>query len=178
MRVPIEVGGDQVRRELDALELAADRLGERLDRHRLGQAGHALDEDVTTSQERDDEPFEQLVLADDELLHLVTPPAPSASAAAGGWSMGVGLLGSVTAAGLPAAPPAAPIGTAKPMPTKKPCSDGLARAVTMPTTWPARLSSGPPELPGLTAASNWMRPSGSVRPATGMVRSGRRRRRQ
>ena len=28
----------------------------------------------------------------------------------------------------------------------------------MPTTWPPRSSSGPPELPGLTAASNWMRP--------------------
>ena len=28
----------------------------------------------------------------------------------------------------------------------------------MPTTCPARLSSGPPELPGLTAASNWMSP--------------------
>ena len=29
----------------------------------------------------------------------------------------------------------------------------------MPTTCPARSSSGPPELPGLTAASTWMRPS-------------------
>jgi hypothetical protein len=28
----------------------------------------------------------------------------------------------------------------------------------MPTTWPSRLSSGPPELPGLTAASTWIRP--------------------
>ena len=31
-------------------------------------------------------------------------------------------------------------------------------AVTMPTTRPSRSSSGPPELPGLTAASTWMRP--------------------
>ena len=49
------------------------------------------------------------------------------------------------------------MGTAKPMPTKSVWSLGLARPVTMPTTWPALLSSGPPELPGLTAASNWMR---------------------
>ena len=38
----------------------------------------------------------------------------------------------------------------------------------MPTTWPSRLSSGPPELPGLTAASNWIRPL-SVWPVFGTV---------
>ena len=54
--------------------------------------------------------------------------------------------------------PAVAIGTAKPIPTKKFCRAGLASAVTMPTTCPARLSSGPPLLPGLTAASNWMSP--------------------
>ena len=31
-------------------------------------------------------------------------------------------------------------------------------AVLMPTTWPAELTSGPPELPGLMAASVWIRP--------------------
>ncbi len=31
-------------------------------------------------------------------------------------------------------------------------------AVFMPTTWPAAFTSGPPELPGLMAASVWMRP--------------------
>ena len=41
----------------------------------------------------------------------------------------------------------------------------------MPTTWPARLRSGPPELPGLTAASNWMRPLRVGPSPTGMVRS-------
>ena len=41
-----DVGGHQVGGELDPLELAADRLGERLDRHRLGEPGHALDEQV------------------------------------------------------------------------------------------------------------------------------------
>ena len=66
-----EVGGDQVGRELDALEVHPDRLGERLDRHRLGQTGDALDEQVPTGQERDEHPLEELVLADDGPLHLV-----------------------------------------------------------------------------------------------------------
>jgi hypothetical protein len=39
-----EVGGHQVGRELDALEAAADRSRERLDRQRLGEAGNAFDE--------------------------------------------------------------------------------------------------------------------------------------
>ena len=34
-----------------------------------------------------------------------------------------------------------------------------ATAVLMPTTWPAALTSGPPELPELIAASVWIRPS-------------------
>jgi hypothetical protein len=58
---PDEVGGDEVRRELDPLELAADRGREGLDRHCLGQAGDALDQDVAASQQRDDEPLEEVV---------------------------------------------------------------------------------------------------------------------
>src|ERR1035437_1095430 len=38
---------------------------------------------------------------------------------------------------------------------------GLMSADTMPITWPSRLTSGPPELPGLTAASTWIRPCSS-----------------
>ena len=37
------------------------------------------------------------------------------------------------------------------------CSVGFRMAVTMPTTSPSAVTSGPPELPGLTAASNWIR---------------------
>ena len=66
-----QVGGDEVGRELDPLELAADRLGQGLDGHRLGQARHALDEDVAARQQRDDQPLEQVVLPDDDLLDLV-----------------------------------------------------------------------------------------------------------
>jgi hypothetical protein len=44
------------------------------------------------------------------------------------------------------------IGMAKPMP-----ADCVATAVLMPTTAPLASASGPPELPGLIAASVWIR---------------------
>ena len=50
------------------------------------------------------------------------------------------------------------MGTASPMPMKTSCLVGLMSAATMPSTRPSRSTSGPPELPGLTAASIWMRP--------------------
>jgi hypothetical protein len=68
---------------------------------------------------------------------------------------------------MPTAEAAFSIGTAKPMPMKVRASVGLRMAVTMPTTCPSIVTSGPPELPGLAAASNWIRlvsiflPSGS-----------------
>src|SRR6478735_5818039 len=58
----------------------------------------------------------------------------------------------------PVAPSAAPIGTAKPMPDQESSLPGSAIETTTPTTAPWLLISGPPELPGLTAASNWMSP--------------------
>src|SRR6266511_3076527 len=51
------------------------------------------------------------------------------------------------------------MGTAKPMPMNVPAAVGFARATTMPTVSPLPLSSGPPELPEFTAASNWMSPA-------------------
>ena len=50
------------------------------------------------------------------------------------------------------------MGTANPMPANASWPSGSASATTMPTTRPRLSSSGPPELPGLTAASNWMSP--------------------
>ena len=47
------------------------------------------------------------------------------------------------------------IGTAKPMPMFEAWARSLRMAVLMPTTSPRTLSSGPPELPGLMAASVW-----------------------
>src|SRR5215207_8483423 len=53
---------------------------------------------------------------------------------------------------------AAPIGTANPIPANASSSPGSAIDTTMPTTSPWVFSSGPPELPGFTAASNWISP--------------------
>ena len=47
-------------------------------------------------------------------------------------------------------------GIEKPTPELTPVT--LAMAELIPTTSPARLSSGPPELPGLMAASVWITP--------------------
>ena len=47
---------------------------------------------------------------------------------------------------------------AKPMPMKVRAGVGFSSAVTMPITSPSIEISGPPELPGFTAASNWIRP--------------------
>ena len=43
------------------------------------------------------------------------------------------------------------------MPMKVRAAVGLRMAVTTPTTLPSMVTSGPPEFPGLAAASNWMR---------------------
>ena len=58
-----DVGRHQVGRELDPLELDAERVGERLHGERLGQAGHALDEQMAAGHQGDDHPLEQHVLA-------------------------------------------------------------------------------------------------------------------
>src|SRR5207237_8019801 len=48
--------------------------------------------------------------------------------------------------------------TAKPTPLNAGCPVGLTSPVTIPTTSPSLFTSGPPEDPGFTAASNWIRP--------------------
>src|SRR5205085_2783984 len=142
-----DVGGHQVGRELHALELAAGGARQRLHGERLGQAGHAFDEDVAPREQGDQHALEQRVLADDHALDLVEDLLERRLGRPGGTGPTGGHW-----AGAPAARPAAPMGTAKPMPTLSSLPDGLARPVTMPITWPFVLSSGPPELPGLTGA--------------------------
>ena len=48
------------------------------------------------------------------------------------------------------------VGDAKPMPTNTLAPVGFSMAVLMPMTSPRLFSSGPPELPGLIAASVWI----------------------
>ena len=57
-------------RELDALEAATQDVGEGLDGQRLGQAGHALEQDVAAGQEADEDALEHRVLADDDASDL------------------------------------------------------------------------------------------------------------
>ena len=111
--MPDDVRGDEVGRELDALELPADRLRERLHRHRLGEPGHALDEEMPSREEGDHHPLQQRVLADDHALDL------EQDLFEGGIECALWVHGSSRHLdGASAAPPAAPIGTAKPMPVK------------------------------------------------------------
>ena len=50
---------------------AAYGRGERLHRQRLGEAGDAFDEQMALRQHGDDHALEEVILADDDVLHLV-----------------------------------------------------------------------------------------------------------
>ena len=65
-----EVGGNQVGRELDPLEVSGDRLRDRLYREGLGETGYPFDEKVAAREETDHEALDQVVLPDDHLLDL------------------------------------------------------------------------------------------------------------
>ena len=65
-----QVGRKQVRGELEAGELDVDGRGERLDRQGFGQARHAFQQDVPVGQQADDQAFDQVILADDDLADL------------------------------------------------------------------------------------------------------------
>ena len=80
-----DVGGHQIGGELDPLELPADGLGQGLDRHRLGQPGHPLDQQVAAGQQGHEHPLEQLVLPDDGLLDLVQACAVSSGSPVVRW---------------------------------------------------------------------------------------------
>ena len=63
---PGDVGGKQVRGELDAREGELQRLRERRDRERLRQPRHAFDERVLLGDERNEKAVDQAVLPDDD----------------------------------------------------------------------------------------------------------------
>src|SRR6266550_5200058 len=158
-----EVRGDKIGRELDALELAGNRLRDGLDRECLRKPGHALDEKMAARQEADQETLEQMILPDDDLLDLEQQP-PGVR-----WYRDLRFghdVPSPQSGGRPSAPAALSIVTANPTPLNDGCPVGFTSPVTIPTTSPSRFTSGPPEDPGFTAASNWMSPA-SVRPDPG-----------
>ena len=53
------------------LKLPLDRPRQRVDGERLGEPRHAFDEQVALREEGDQHALEEVVLADDDLLHLV-----------------------------------------------------------------------------------------------------------
>ena len=65
-----DVAGQEVRRELDALERAADRAGHRLGQHGLADARHVLDQHMAPAEQRDERQLHLAVLADDHLLDI------------------------------------------------------------------------------------------------------------
>ncbi len=65
-----EVRRDEVGRELQALEAAAEHVRDGLDGQRLGQAGDALEQDVAAGEQRHEDALEHRLLADDHPLDL------------------------------------------------------------------------------------------------------------
>ena len=66
-----DVGGQHVRRELQAREFHADARGHGFHGESLGQAGHAFEQDVAVGQQADDQPLGEILLADDDLAEFV-----------------------------------------------------------------------------------------------------------
>ena len=62
-----DVRRQQVDRELHAVELQVDGSGEAVDEKRLGQARHALQQQMSAGEQRDQQPLDDCVLSDDNL---------------------------------------------------------------------------------------------------------------
>ena len=69
-----DVRGHQVGRELDAAERQIHGARERANHRRLREAGHAFEQAVAAGEHGDDELLDDLLLADDELAHLLGDP--------------------------------------------------------------------------------------------------------
>ena len=67
-----DVRGQHVGSKLQALKIQTDRGGERLERERFREAGHAFEKDVAVADQADDEPIDEFLLADDNASHLLT----------------------------------------------------------------------------------------------------------
>ena len=65
-----DVGGHEVGRELDAAEGKVQGRGEGLNHDGFGEAGHTFEQAMTAAEDRVDQLFEHLVLADDDLMEL------------------------------------------------------------------------------------------------------------
>ena len=68
---PGDVRGHQVRRELDALEVHVQNLGDARDHERLGEAGDADEQAVAAGEDRGEDLLDHVVLADEDAAELV-----------------------------------------------------------------------------------------------------------
>ena len=66
-----DVGRHQVGRELNAVEFERQRVGQRANHQRLGQARHADQQTMAAREQRDEQLLDHLALADDALGHFV-----------------------------------------------------------------------------------------------------------
>ena len=71
-----DVGGHQVGRELNAAEGQVQRLGQRADHQRLGQARDAFQHHVAAAEEANQNFVDDMFLADDDLAELFQNPFP------------------------------------------------------------------------------------------------------
>src|SRR5439155_19245100 len=77
---------NEIWRDPDAEERAADRARERLHSERLREARDALDQQVALREDRDQHAFEEMVLADDDPLDFIEDAFHQRrNAAAGQW---------------------------------------------------------------------------------------------
>ena len=68
--VPTRSAGRRSGGELEALEAGVDDPGQRADGQRLGKAGHAFEQDVSVTEQADEQPFDHVTLSDDDLAHF------------------------------------------------------------------------------------------------------------
>ncbi len=66
-----DVGGQHVRRELQARKFHAQTICQRFDRERFGQARHAFEQDVAIGQQPDDQSLGEITLPDDDFAKFV-----------------------------------------------------------------------------------------------------------
>lgn len=66
-----DVGRHQIRRELDAVERQAERVGQGPNHQRLREAGYAHQQAMSAAEHRDQQFFDDSVLPDDDFRQLV-----------------------------------------------------------------------------------------------------------
>lgn len=66
-----EVGGKEVRGELNPVKIALEPVAEHLDRAGFGETGRAFDEQVAIGQKTDEQPVDEVLLTDNVFADIV-----------------------------------------------------------------------------------------------------------